>query len=192
MDEREHRIRERAHRLWEEEGRPDGRSEHHWFAAKEMIAIEDSQQTALHAVDAPEPDAEPIEALVNTGEFPTLTDQGEQQAPHFPGTEAGGDIPAPHVETSSPRAAKAAKPATKAAAKPAVKPVAKPAAAPAKATQTPVKAASTPAPKAEAKPAAKPAAAPPKTAPAPAKAAPAASAAKKTGPKKAAPKKAPA
>ncbi|MBS7707266.1 DUF2934 domain-containing protein [Chelatococcus asaccharovorans] len=30
MDEREHRIRERAHRLWEEEGRPEGRAERHW------------------------------------------------------------------------------------------------------------------------------------------------------------------
>jgi hypothetical protein len=30
----EHRIRLRAYEIWEEEGRPDGRSEEHWMMAK--------------------------------------------------------------------------------------------------------------------------------------------------------------
>lgn len=95
MDEREDKIRQRAHRLWEEEGRPDGRAEHHWQQAKEMIGIEEGLSLTTHKV-AEEPVAEPIEALTNAGEFPTLTDQGEMQIPHHAGT--GDDIPPPHRE----------------------------------------------------------------------------------------------
>jgi hypothetical protein len=29
----ETKIRERAYQLWEDEGRPEGRHEHHWFQA---------------------------------------------------------------------------------------------------------------------------------------------------------------
>lgn len=73
-------IRARAYQLWEEEGRPDGEADRHWFTARESLAIEDSHETALLPPDsgmAPEP----IEALENAGEFPTLTDQDEQQIP---------------------------------------------------------------------------------------------------------------
>lgn len=35
------RIRERAYRLWIEEGRPDGRSQAHWDMAVEMVRLED-------------------------------------------------------------------------------------------------------------------------------------------------------
>ncbi|WP_081718334.1 DUF2934 domain-containing protein [Lutibaculum baratangense] len=37
MDERERRIRERAHALWEEEGRPEGRHDAHWERARQEI-----------------------------------------------------------------------------------------------------------------------------------------------------------
>ena len=85
MDDLEERIRQRAYRLWVEEGRPKGRENLHWEMAKELIAIEDGQQATLKPIDAHlgptgEP-VEPVEALVNAGEFPTLTDQGEGQAP---------------------------------------------------------------------------------------------------------------
>lgn len=93
MEEREQRIRERAHRLWEEEGRPDGRADDHWFQAKEIVAIEEGRPEMLKPIgEAGEP-AEPIEALVNAGEFPTLTDQGEMQIPRHP--EAASDTPSP-------------------------------------------------------------------------------------------------
>jgi hypothetical protein len=71
------RIRERAHQLWEPEGRPQGRSEHHWEQARMIVALEDTQDTMLLPVEPPGP--EPIEAVTNQGEFPTLTDQGEEQ-----------------------------------------------------------------------------------------------------------------
>jgi hypothetical protein len=81
MDERdlESRIKERAHRIWEEEGRPEGREREHWELARFAIAQEDAQAKMLRPVRTPA--SEPIEAVRNQGEFPTLTDQGEQQNP---------------------------------------------------------------------------------------------------------------
>lgn len=58
MDEREDRIRERAHRLWEQEGRPDGGAERHWRQAEEMVATEDGSldnRQAGHGAEAPQP-----------------------------------------------------------------------------------------------------------------------------------------
>jgi hypothetical protein len=37
QDNLEQRIRAQAHRLWEEEGRPEGRAEAHWHAARQLI-----------------------------------------------------------------------------------------------------------------------------------------------------------
>lgn len=108
MDEREERIRERAHRLWEEEGRPDGRAEDHWFQAKEIVALEDGHDEALKPIGSGGEPAEPIEALTNAGEFPTLTDQGEMQPPHLP--DAALDGAAADGEARSPQAAQGSAP----------------------------------------------------------------------------------
>ena len=83
MDNFEERVRERAYRLWVEEGCPEGRSDIHWDKARELVAIEDNQKSVTKPVSRPqgrngEP-VEPIEAVENAGEFPTLTDQGEEQ-----------------------------------------------------------------------------------------------------------------
>ena len=88
MDELDQRIRAHAHRIWVEEGQPDGRSEDHWDMARELVAIEDHQldatlpnpvategDVALHS----EP-VEPIEAVESLGDLPGRTDQGERQA----------------------------------------------------------------------------------------------------------------
>lgn len=81
----ESRIRERAHRLWVEDGRPDGREIEYRERARELVAIEDNQATATkprprrpqsHAPGG-QP-VEPLEAVENQGEFPGLADQGEQ------------------------------------------------------------------------------------------------------------------
>lgn len=84
-DEIERRIRERAYQLWEREGRPEGREAAHWDMAKEQIAIEDFQRSATkpnpvaqgHVYADQVGTVEPLEAVENAGEFPTLTDQGE-------------------------------------------------------------------------------------------------------------------
>ncbi len=80
---RDDKIRARAYQLWEEEGRPDGRAEQHWYTARESLAVEENQESTYLPVETGT-SAEPIEALENGGEFPTLTDQDEQQIPHHP------------------------------------------------------------------------------------------------------------
>jgi hypothetical protein len=37
MDSREERIRAKAHELWEQAGRPDGRADEHWMNAARLI-----------------------------------------------------------------------------------------------------------------------------------------------------------
>jgi hypothetical protein len=79
------RIRVRAYHLWEQEGRPEGRADAHWDQATELVAIEDNQRLATKPVAETAnlgPTGEPVEPLGparNLGEFPTLTDQGEER-----------------------------------------------------------------------------------------------------------------
>ena len=93
MDDDE-RIRERAYHLWLDEGQPDGRAETHWDKARELVAIEESQRSTTFAPngdrDPTSPTGEPIEeplAVTNQGEFPTLTDEGEEVSPPAFGNE---------------------------------------------------------------------------------------------------------
>ena len=37
QDNLEQLIRAHAHRLWEDEGRPEGRAEAHWHAARQLV-----------------------------------------------------------------------------------------------------------------------------------------------------------
>jgi hypothetical protein len=46
-------IRKRAHEIWEEEGRPEGRHDEHWRRAREDIQRQFEQATA-HAGDNPD------------------------------------------------------------------------------------------------------------------------------------------
>ena len=72
-------VRERAYRIWLEEGQPEGRAARHWELARLLVAQANAPPEMLRSVETPV--AEPIEAWTNQGEFPTLTDQGEQVAP---------------------------------------------------------------------------------------------------------------
>jgi hypothetical protein len=94
QDSVDERIKRRAHRIWEGEGRPEGRDKEHWDMAAELVAIEDNYQATLKPVerDADDPEiaatvAEPPEAA-NTGELPTLSDTGEQIYPPARGQNA--------------------------------------------------------------------------------------------------------
>jgi hypothetical protein len=55
----EERIRERARRLWEEEGQPEGRADDHWREAERQVMLEEG--LGEPQVDRPEPskDARP-------------------------------------------------------------------------------------------------------------------------------------
>lgn len=81
----EDRIRERAYRLWLEEGQPQGRSTEHWEKARELLALEtDPEEGKAGVGEDPGPPGEQLEEasfLENQGEFPTTTDQGEQKIP---------------------------------------------------------------------------------------------------------------
>jgi hypothetical protein len=75
-DDFEARIREKAHKLWEEAGRPEGRAAEHWEMARTLVAIEDDR-TSLKPVGPPA--SEPLEIQDNLGETPgALTDQGDR------------------------------------------------------------------------------------------------------------------
>lgn len=89
MDDFEKRVRERAYTLWQEEGCPEGRAAEHWEKARELVAIEDNIDLTLKPVPKPDelgPYGEPAEPLApaeNTGEAPTMVDQGEEETiPH--------------------------------------------------------------------------------------------------------------
>jgi hypothetical protein len=94
MTDVEDRVRARAYRLWQEEGCPLGRELAHWEKAKELVAIEDNQLATTkpigNALPYGEP-VEPLEALTNVGEFPTLTDQSEGKAPQSPHSREPSD-----------------------------------------------------------------------------------------------------
>jgi hypothetical protein len=105
MSDTEKRVRAKAERLWKEAGSPSTGIEAYMDQASELVAIEDNLKDTLRSPgvqprDAveddplPDPDVigpegepiEPVLAVANEGEFPTLTDQGEgEQVPHWPG-----------------------------------------------------------------------------------------------------------
>lgn len=64
----EHRVRERAYQIWEEEGRPQGRDAHHWQqAAAEFADARRDNAPAdpreARAAGAPEAAATPIRGI---------------------------------------------------------------------------------------------------------------------------------
>ncbi|MFB2552232.1 DUF2934 domain-containing protein [Ensifer soli] len=93
MDDREHRIRKRAHALWEDDGRPDGRHEHHWQQAEEEFNAE------IRHVHADTPASAELEA--GTGEKYAAAGEagavpGEDRAPPsdpHPGSLSDGRHP---------------------------------------------------------------------------------------------------
>jgi hypothetical protein len=40
-DDREHRIRELAQAIWEQEGRPEGQAERHWLTAEKVVEADE-------------------------------------------------------------------------------------------------------------------------------------------------------
>ena len=62
MTNKEEKIRQRAHRMWEEEGRPEGRAEEHWQrAAREVEGQPGNGSTAVPGNgSAPHPEAKSV------------------------------------------------------------------------------------------------------------------------------------
>jgi hypothetical protein len=83
--ERDARIRERAYKLWEDDGRPHGRADEFWERARELVGMEESPGAGLLPNPATQHERLPgvivDEAALqeNLGEFPNLmTDQGDR------------------------------------------------------------------------------------------------------------------
>jgi hypothetical protein len=84
--EDDERIRRKAHEIWEQEGRPEGRADAHWEMARELLAQEQNQQTTLQRNPSRGGDdtaerqrpVEPLLAVENMGDIPGIADQGEE------------------------------------------------------------------------------------------------------------------
>jgi len=80
---RESRIRERAYKLWEENGRPHGRDVELWEQAENLIGMEENPESGqLPTPSSKDPallDVEEGEIQEHYGEIPgRLTDQGDR------------------------------------------------------------------------------------------------------------------
>jgi hypothetical protein len=53
MDERENQRRERAYRIWEEEGHPDGLHGEHWNRAEDRIDLTEQESEDVTRVRKP-------------------------------------------------------------------------------------------------------------------------------------------
>jgi hypothetical protein len=72
------RIRERAYRLWEEDGCPEGRDLEYWDRAKFLVGIEENPGAGQIPPEAKHDVIEEAEIQDNLGEFPDrFADQGE-------------------------------------------------------------------------------------------------------------------
>ena len=84
VEDFETRVRARAHRLWLQNGRPDGGAAAYYDEARELVAIEENAAQARKPRPREEtigPSGEPVESVVpveNEADVPTLTDQGEE------------------------------------------------------------------------------------------------------------------
>ncbi len=81
------RIRERAHRLWEQDGQPHGQDLEFWERARELVGMESSPDAGLLPNPVPPGEDRPLdmpradEAILeeNLGEIPgRFTDQGDR------------------------------------------------------------------------------------------------------------------
>jgi hypothetical protein len=90
---RERRVRERAHAIWEEEGRPEGRERQHWREAERQVAAEgagngqpapDDAQTGSEGGPPADPLRNPeLIPPAEDLEYPAIT--GPEQVPDIPG-----------------------------------------------------------------------------------------------------------
>ncbi len=80
FDALKQRIRDRAALLWEQHGKPEGPRDRLLEEARELVAIEENPVSGrIDPSETAEPVIEDAALMRNLGEFPTLTDQGNEQ-----------------------------------------------------------------------------------------------------------------
>ena len=99
MDDFDERVRQRAYRLWVEEGCPEGRADAHWDRARELVAEETSRNPS-----AKPPTRENAPATAATGRTQGLGGRASE-AP--PSTVRREEQPLDKGRTTAPRAAAA-------------------------------------------------------------------------------------
>lgn len=82
MSMNEEDIRQRAHRLWEADGRPDGQSDHYWFRAREML-VEEGRAMG---------EGGGVFRSVDAAEAPPVAPDGDAGDAGFPAPSAEGGI----------------------------------------------------------------------------------------------------
>jgi len=104
IEDRDERIRQRAYRMWEEEGRPEGRADDHWQRAAREIEREDRE-------DFGDDDRRGLQTqrLTETGDGasePALGPEagGGRDGRRWDGTAAEGRSPAEPSDASGPPA----------------------------------------------------------------------------------------
>ena len=98
MTDREERIREIAYPLWALEGRPEGRSDSHWFEAVSLYESEMSGRAVDDLQSASHPSAEANSDVENLRSFETATPVPPAQAP---GARPNGGKPVARPARSS-------------------------------------------------------------------------------------------
>jgi Protein of unknown function (DUF2934) len=61
MDNREERIRQKAHELWERSGRPENQADEHWKTAERAIDKEDHKDDTDKLANEPSPRGQAID-----------------------------------------------------------------------------------------------------------------------------------
>lgn len=89
FDALDRRILARAERLWQDAGSPEGDRDRYLENARELVAMAEVPLPTLDPETAADPVIEEASLLRNLGEFPTLRDQGDEQA--FPQTDTAQD-----------------------------------------------------------------------------------------------------
>jgi Protein of unknown function (DUF2934) len=61
MDNREERIRQKAHELWEQAGRPQDKAKEHWAEAERLVDKEDHESDTDKLANEPNPRHEAVD-----------------------------------------------------------------------------------------------------------------------------------
>jgi Protein of unknown function (DUF2934) len=89
-EDREQKIKDRAHRLWEDEGRPEGRELEHWREAERQVLAEEAADWRPEAPDDASADAQvnpPADPLRNPEPIPPAED------PEYPAITGPEQLP---------------------------------------------------------------------------------------------------
>lgn len=113
--DRDERIRQRAHEIWERDGRPHGRHDEHWQRAREEIEAEALQMDSMKGVSADPAQDSPApkrRGRAATSDAPEATADGEPSAPKRRSPRKATDPAAQPLDAPTPARQRRAKAAT--------------------------------------------------------------------------------